>query len=502
MARFIGLDRKGRPTLLLLGARVARHLSPAKRDRLLLHLLMQAEPLASASGDQGFALMLLHSDFNWDMDVAWLQEARKRIGADAPTLARKLGAVYVLRPTQWLRSLVGMARSMLKVSDNFWGKLEFVERDADLAAHFDLAAISAPSGAGIAGVAERGADERGLTVEAAMRVAAAADGGGTEGRTVAAATTAAAAAAGAAYDETTARAAAAARQAAEVRGAATEAAGLGAAGAEAEAVAEAAFGAAARARAAAAAEARAAAVAAARAAAADQVKLLEAEKKAAERDRDFYAARLDAAAATGSDGLGGGAGGAAEREATALQVRDLERQLDAANHGAEAVRAQCADVVRERHALKVQLGASHERLAEAMATAEAHGESESFLSSLRADAGGDGAADGLTVSRALVELQKALQRAVGDKVLAEQQRKLEREAARQEAAVARTEALQLRGEREAALGRLHAALEASHTLRCESPLHLPPTFYPPLSHPPAPRHPSTCTLLPLHPPAP
>ena len=39
---------------------------------------------------------------------------------------------------------------------------------------------------------------------------------------------------------------------------------------------------------------------------------------------------------------------------------------------------------------------------------------------------------------------------------------------RQEAAVARTEALQLRGEREAALGRLHAALEASHTLRRES----------------------------------
>ena len=67
------------------------------------------------------------------------------------------------------------------------------------------------------------------------------------------------------------------------------------------------------------------------------------------------------------------------------------------------------------------------------------------------------------MSRALVELQKALQRAVGEKVLAEQQRKLEREAARQEAAVARTEALQLRGEREAALGRLHAALEASHT---------------------------------------
>ena len=394
---------------------------------------MQSEPLASASGDQGFALMLLHADFNWDMDMAWLQEARKRIGADAPTLVRKLGAVYVLRPTQWLRSLVGMARSMLKVSDTFWGKLEFVEQDADLAAHFDLAAISAPSGAGITGVAERGVDERGLTVEAAMRAAAAADGGGTEERAVAAATTAAAAAAGAAYDETTARAAVAARQAAEVRAAAAaEAAGLGAAGAEAEAVAEEAFGAAARARAAAAAEARAAAVAAARAAAADEVKLLEAEKKAAERDRDFYAARLDAAAATGGGGGGaGGAGGAAEREAAALQVHDLERQLDAANLGAEAARAQCADVVRERHALKVQLGASHERLAEAIATAEARGESETFLSSLRADAGADGAADGLTVSRALVELQKALQRAVGDKVLAEQQRKLEREAGRQ-----------------------------------------------------------------------
>ena len=112
----MGLDRKGRPTLLLLGARLAKHLTPAKRDRLLLHLLMQAEPLASASGDQGFALLLLHADFHWDMDVAWLQEARRRMGADAPTLARKLGAFYVLRPTQWLRSLVGMARTMLKVS--------------------------------------------------------------------------------------------------------------------------------------------------------------------------------------------------------------------------------------------------------------------------------------------------------------------------------------------------------------------------------------------------
>ena len=78
--------------MLLLGARLAKHLTPAKRDRLLLHLLMQAEPLASASGDQGFALLLLHADFHWDMDVAWLQEARRRMGADAPTLARKLGA--------------------------------------------------------------------------------------------------------------------------------------------------------------------------------------------------------------------------------------------------------------------------------------------------------------------------------------------------------------------------------------------------------------------------
>ena len=51
------------------------------------------------------------------------------------------------------------------------------------------------------------------------------------------------------------------------------------------------------------------------------MKLLKAEKKAAERDRDFYAARLDAAAATGS----GGTGGTVEREAAALQVRDLER---------------------------------------------------------------------------------------------------------------------------------------------------------------------------------
>ena len=82
LVRFVGLDRAGRPTLLLVGERVAELLTPQDRDLMLLYLLTRIEPLASACGAAGYALLLLHADFNWDMDVAWLQTARARMRQD------------------------------------------------------------------------------------------------------------------------------------------------------------------------------------------------------------------------------------------------------------------------------------------------------------------------------------------------------------------------------------------------------------------------------------
>ncbi len=224
--------------------------------------------------------------------------------------------------------------------------------------------------------------------------AAAAPPNGIDGRAAAAA----AAAAGEAFDAAAAQATAAvARQAAESRAAAE------AAGATAE-QAEAAFGEAARARALAAAEARGAAVEAASAAAAEEVRLLVAEKRAAERDRDFYAARLESQLGGGGGGDGGGrdastlqVGRGAARSTSSrgstrralqhdaqslhppllrrnlewpqsecsraaaawqVQLQDVQRRLDEAGQATDAARKQCADAVRERHLLKARAAAT------------------------------------------------------------------------------------------------------------------------------------------------
>ena len=81
----MGLDRQGRPTLLLVVERIAARLTPDVRDRLLLHVLAKIEPVATACGEAGYALLLLHADFNWDMDLGWLQAARQRAERDGST---------------------------------------------------------------------------------------------------------------------------------------------------------------------------------------------------------------------------------------------------------------------------------------------------------------------------------------------------------------------------------------------------------------------------------
>ena len=73
---FIGRDLQGRPTLLLDIARATPFFEPSQRDRLILSLQQQIEPIANASGPAGFALLILHEDFAWDMDIAWVAVAK------------------------------------------------------------------------------------------------------------------------------------------------------------------------------------------------------------------------------------------------------------------------------------------------------------------------------------------------------------------------------------------------------------------------------------------
>ena len=72
----IGRDLQGRPTLLLDIARATPFFEPSQRDRLILSLQQQIEPIANASGPAGFALLILHEDFAWDMDIAWVAVAK------------------------------------------------------------------------------------------------------------------------------------------------------------------------------------------------------------------------------------------------------------------------------------------------------------------------------------------------------------------------------------------------------------------------------------------
>jgi O-acetyl-ADP-ribose deacetylase (regulator of RNase III) len=51
MVRYVGDDRRGRPTLLVVVERAAAKLQSEVRDRLLLYLLASIEPIATASGE-------------------------------------------------------------------------------------------------------------------------------------------------------------------------------------------------------------------------------------------------------------------------------------------------------------------------------------------------------------------------------------------------------------------------------------------------------------------
>ena len=148
---FAGTDRRGRPIVLLVVARAAPWLSAAKRDRLLLYLMTQLAPLAVGAGERGWSLW---QDFEWDMDIGWLKTARDRMMAEA-RVAEKLGAIYILRPTARLRTLLGMARLPSAETAN---RMVLLDTDAALGEHVELGRLlrrASPSRACRSG---RGAD--------------------------------------------------------------------------------------------------------------------------------------------------------------------------------------------------------------------------------------------------------------------------------------------------------------------------------------------------------
>ena len=157
---YIGTDRAGRPTLLVIADRIAPHLTVEQRDRMLLYAIARIEPLASAAGEGGFALLLLMSaEFAWDMDLAWMQAARTRLRTEAPGYASKLQALYILRPSPFVRSLLTVAQTF--VSKESLSIVKLVERDADLREHFG-SSLRMPHGVSVQGVPNAARPEGGL----------------------------------------------------------------------------------------------------------------------------------------------------------------------------------------------------------------------------------------------------------------------------------------------------------------------------------------------------
>ena len=389
---FAGTDRRGRPIVLLVVARAAPWLSAAKRDRLLLYLMTQLAPLAVGAGERGWSLLLLWQDFEWDMDIGWLKTARDRMMAEAPQVAEKLGAIYILRPTAWLRTLLGMASAFLSAETA--NRMVLLDTDAALGEHVELGSLSLPPGVAIEGVPKRPGAPAGLLAgdyDDDVPAAAAAAGGG----------------------------------------------------------------------------------AAASAAMAREISLLREEASAAARDRDYYAARLQALA--GTPAAAGGDEGAAAAESALLELRDERERHAAARKEAEAARAQAAEAVRDRHTLKLQLATATEALDELQAAHDARAQAEpALLAALGIDAagGGGGAAGGGTegelLRAAVGEMVRSLRDGSAERALGARARRREREGARAEAAALRIELSGVRHERDEVSRRLREAVAAQRSLQQET----------------------------------
>ena len=134
------------PIVLLVVARAARgSCGGARSPPALPH-----DPLAPLAVGAGELPLLLWQDFEWDMDIGWLKTARDRMMAGAQ-VAEKLGAIYILRPTAWLRTLLGMASAFLCGDGEPDGILD---TDAALGEHVELGSLSLP-GVAIEGVPKR-----------------------------------------------------------------------------------------------------------------------------------------------------------------------------------------------------------------------------------------------------------------------------------------------------------------------------------------------------------
>ena len=113
------------------------------------------------------------------MDIGWLKTARDRMMAEAPQVAEKLGAIYILRPTAWLRTLLGMASAFLSAETA--NRMVLLDTDAALGEHVELGSLSLPPGVAIEGVPKRPGAPAGLLAgdyDDDVPAAAAAAGGG------------------------------------------------------------------------------------------------------------------------------------------------------------------------------------------------------------------------------------------------------------------------------------------------------------------------------------
>lgn len=491
LLRYVGQDRKGRPTLLLLADRLVPFLAPDQRDRALLYAVKRIEPIASASGTAGFAMMVVLTDkFSWELDLAWLQAARTRLQTEAPGYGTKLRALYLLRPTAFVRNALSVARAFM--TDEAYGIMHTLEDpDVELSTYFDLKAIKMPHGVHIRGVQSAGESEAEPNFppepkppaarENARRRSPPRGGGG--------------AATGGGSSTTSAYVTAATTAGAQPKGAAAtnvpdgtavntscfDAVGdASAAGATAGSLGHTTSALAARA----ASDARSTVEEEMR----TELAILQDEKVAAQRDRDYYRARLDqerqlrsSTSADGGNGNGKATVAAAVERAAAqmeLKLHATHAQLAKAETDAEAARAQSTAALREKAQLRAEIASIAERLSAAEAEKEALAHADGRVrhlvqeASTRAVATAAGGGAGGLAPHLLEEMTVELHRTVADRRAEAAQRQQERANSRQEAAALRTEVLSLRAERESHLSKLHAALAAADNLRKESCEHI------------------------------
>jgi len=122
-----GVDSQGRPIVIFIGSRL-----PEKRahlDRVFLYIIKMMDKIV----DNDYVVVYIHTfmENKSKPEFNWLEQIYNQIDIRYNTHLR---ALYIMHPTFWLKIVKGFF-STLSGNTDFWNKLVYIERLADL---FDI----------------------------------------------------------------------------------------------------------------------------------------------------------------------------------------------------------------------------------------------------------------------------------------------------------------------------------------------------------------------------